>query len=616
MSLISTVVEARRQGVIEFVRTRLETVSVADVEPLLVVVGSACLVVESVILGLVPPASSYETSIYSPYPLALWLSFGVGTTAVVVGFALSAYSGSSRWKQSLLLLVGNYGLFFFLPVFRGYKLYGRGFSDKPAHLGTVERILRTGAIPDGLFYPLEHVFFAELVPLTGLELETVTYVLSFTFTMLYIASMGALVRELSGSRAGLAGGMCAATPLLFRYFHMEIHPAFFSFMLLPLVLLLVERIKATGAKAFLFVLAVLSFGILFFHPLVTGLLLVLVLGSVLYEPVFETRNILRGRKPGYALALAVGVALGYWVVSHTATQSFLVEIARSIVGATGTSPASATAKQAQSARLSVVQLVVRFAQLYGAIFLYLAVAGLITLWAGYRWLVRERREIEFYGAYHFALGIAVSFAFLLVYLIVASPIRAARYAIMTATMLVGLAVHRALGAGRPRKLLAAVLVAVVLSAALLSMAGAFLVNNHLTHTEYQGTEFLATNKVADRPIYDAYTSSKMMGYVTGAGADFSTRVVDLARFESLGYDENETAATTFGSSYVVTKAFDVEFYRSSFYVDAQQESLVIYDREDLERLSTDASADRIYANGRFEVWSVDERDETNATDET
>lgn len=567
----------------------------------LVVVASILVAVECLIVLAVPPATGYETSLVVAYPLAYWVAFYLVITLCVVVLVASALAPSGYWRHALVLALCNYAVYYFLPAARGYKLYGRGTWDMLRHLGDVKGILVTGALP-GIWYPGEHVLLAELT-MTGIPLDAATYLVAFGFTAVYIVSVGALVRALTTERAGLLIGVCAALPLVHTKLHVAPLPSVVSFFLFPVIFFVAERYRATGSNEYLFFTVLFSSVVVFMHPmssvLLIGLLFTVSLFTHAYHRLVDSR--LRPLTPRFALALAP--MLYFWLVDFAQTRAKVEQVWVSWV--TGGGTPSAVAEAQQGALLSTTQLVMRFVQVYGALVLYLSVGGLFVLSIGYTLVTR--RELPYpegVVGFQSAIGFAIAVIFLAGSFFIGDPIRVSRYLVLMATVLVALLFLRQIQSGS--RVLPVLLGVVVVLAAVLGANAAYEPNHHLTDTEYQGVEFVTTHQNSTA-VYSYRMSHKMEEYVLGDDSPSLYPANFAERYgvpPHLGYGENESAAETFGDSYVATKQYDREYYTARYFTPAQQRNLRLYDESDMTQLRRDSSADKMYTNGGFETWRV------------
>ena len=594
----------RRAGASRFQHTTAHTAEYA-----LLGLGALLLVVESAFFLTVPPATGFETSLVEAFPLGFWVAFyGTLVVAIVVLF-VSALTRSSNWRQAIGLVLADYALFQFMPVARGYKLYGRGEADALRHLGDVKTLVETGALP-GVWYPADHIVAAQL-RLMGLPTSSVKPALAFVFTSLLIVSVGMLVRTLTESRVGVVCGLCAAVPFVYTTFHVSMHPAVHSFMLLPAVAFVVERYRRTNGTVYLGLFVFLALTVVYFHPMTTILLVVYLLGTTivcrLYRLLIDES--VRGLSP--RLALAIPPVSFVWLINFRKMRDAVQRVAAST---SGPSAAGAELGQAASASFTPLQLLTRFVHVYGAVFIYLVVGGLFAAYVLVRVLKRKARYAESLTAAHFGAGFGIAAAFLVAQLIAKGPIRVSRYMILMATLLVGILLVRWVDGGR--RVLPVVLAGLVVVAAVLGASAAYEPNKHLTYSEYEGAQFVTSTTDESIPVRSQATSNKMEEFVLGSNHPMlwpKTLTVGSGLPPRLGYGENETAAETFGHAYVVTKAYDTEYYTASYFTEDQQRRLFLYNESHLKRLRQDPTVSKIYENGGYAVWLVEERTSPSGT---
>jgi hypothetical protein len=573
----------------------------------LLVLGAIAVSLQCVLLAIVPPAATYETSLVTAYPLLFWVGFGVALGTIVLTFLRSATTDSLYWRHAIVLLFCNYGVFFSLPIARGYKLYGRGNSDSLVHFGNVKTTLATGQIPDSLIYPSEHLLLSALT-MTGVPLDATKYLLSFIFTALFVCSIGLLVRQLLESRRrALAVGLCAATPLIFTKFQVSILPAILSTMLFPLVMIVLERHRRTHANRFALLLLTFGFAIVFFHPVTTLFLVILVLSTGGFDRLYERvhNSYVRYVWPGVALVV-IPVAFN-WYVDFPSTRSRLVRVLRATQESAGASELSQTSE----ATLTTAQIAMRFVQIYGSVFVYLLLAGLFCLVVLVRVFRRRDTYAESYLAYQFAIGFCIAVAFLGLYLLTYGPIRVSRYLLLIAVLLVALLLYQSVGAeDRIRRAVPVLVALAIVSAAVLGAFAAYTPNKHMTHAEYQGAEFMIEHYDDAHKIRSLSISNKIRGYIAGRGLiSPDTEPFEIAGpgYElapRLGYDRNDTAARSFGRSYLVTQEHDTDSYTAGYYTEAQQDAQLVYNETDIVRMRRDPTVNKIYSNGGFTGWYI------------
>ena len=570
-----------------------------------IAVGVLAVAGQCLLFVLVPPATGYETSIVTAYPLSFWVLFGIGLGTVIAVLLGSAVTASRYWRHAFVLLACNYGLFFSLPLARGYAMYGRGGDDVLYHLAVIKGTVTSGFLPDFLLYPLMHLTVSELT-LIGPSLEIARYLFPYVMTMLFVGSVGLLARELTDDRRALPAGLCAAIPLVLGDYQLNIHPAMLSTLLFPLVILILERIRRTESKRYVVLAVTLVLAIVFFHPVTTLFLVVLILGTVAfgYGYRWTGRSDVRRIRPLLAL---VAVCIGFtWYIDFGRTQNAIEKIASEKQSAAATKIDSAG-----EAALSTVDIAIRFVQLYGFVFVYFAIAGVFCLVVLYRLYRRQHEYREVFGVYQLVVGFLIATSSLVVFLSSQSPLRVSRYMIVMATIAAALLVHRVAVSIRSKnvqQLVALALGAAIVFAALLGAFAAYQPNKHMTRAEYEGAEFMAEYPDDGLPVRSFDLTRKMYLYVTrGTGIDpyppaYSPNQYPLA--PRLGYDENATAAQSFGRSYLVTQAYDTEQYTATYFTEAQQREHFFYGEADVTKMRHDPTVHKLYSNGGFTGWYV------------
>lgn len=567
------------------------------------IVGLAALVaLECFHLLTVPLVTEFETSLVTAYPLSYWAAFYVTFALCIVVSLLSVKMRTGYWRHALALLLCNYATYFFLARARGYRLYGRGASDLLRHLGDVKGILDTGALP-GIWYPGEHILLAEL-HMAGIPLEALMFPVGFAFTALYIVSVGVLLRTLLDNPAGLVVGFCVAAPLIYTELHLTIIPSTLSFFLFPVILFTVERYRRTNADAYLLLFCAFALLIVVFHPMTSVFLVILLLltsaFTFVYSRLFDSStNVLSPR-----LGLAIPPVLFAWLINFRLTSDTILRVYTSYALESGEqTPAQSTA--GETAVLSTTEIIMRAFQVYGSIGLFMWIGGLVGLWVLYR-LVRTRDlpYVEGYTTIQFSVGLGIFVVVMTGFFIIGEPVRVSRYMLLMATLSAGALLVRQLEWSQT--VAPALLVACLVTAGMLGANAAYEPNEHLTDAEYEGTKFMVQFQNSEQ-VRAFKMTNKMEEYVLGSGDPRlypETYITTTTLPPKLGYGQNESAAETFGLSYVSTKTHDREFYRAEYFTAEQQQRMFLYNETHLRMLHNDQSANKIFANSEFESWRV------------
>ena len=572
-----------------------------DLQEYLVIILAGFLVLESGIFLTIQPATGYETSLVEALPQPFWYLFYIILGGGILTLIAAAVTESGYWRHGLGLIVANYALFFFLPKARGYRFYGQGTADALRHFGDIKGILATGSLP-GIWYPGEHVLMAQMTML-GVPIDAIPYLNALLFTTIQIVGIGVLVRTISGQSGSLAAGLAAGVPLIYTTFHLSNHPAMNSFMVVPVLLTLVELYRRSNDNEYFVLFLLIGVFVIYSHPMTTLFMVGLLLLTSVYSAVFGRLSLTQVRSLSPRLGVAFLPLLFAWLTKFGQTRQAIAKVVNSQDEAT---PAARELQKAGSVEFSTAQLLEKFITLYGSTALYFTIAGVVSLVTLYWFLWRGPRYDWGLGTTHFTAGIAIAGTFLLGNLIVKGIIRANRYSLLFAAVLVALAlVH---SASEQRSGVTLILAILMVTSAVLAAGAAYEPNNHMTYAEYDGTQHMATHYDQGVPIHSMDTSHKMQAFVLGRNspryypADININN-NIPR--NLGYFRADiTAADTFGRSYVMTKSHDTEQHTASYYTDQQQEYLFRYGEDSLARFHNDPTANKVYSNGGFSGWSV------------
>jgi len=572
-----------------------------DLQEYLVIILAGFLVLESGIFLMIQPATGYETSLIDALPQPFWYLFYIILGGGMLTLIAAAVTESGYWRHGLALILANYALYFFLPKARGYRFYGQGTADALRHLGDMKGILATGSLP-GIWYPGEHVLMAQMTML-GAPLDAIPYLTALLFTAIQIAGIGVLVRTISSKPGSLAAGLAAGAPLIYTKFHLSNHPAMNSFMVVPVLLALAELYRRSNDNEYIVLFLIIGVFIIYSHPMTTLFMVGLLLLTAVYSGVFNRLSLSDVRTLSPRLGVAFLPLLFAWLTKFGQTRQAIGQVINSQDDAT---PAATELQQAGSVDFSPVQLLEKFVTLYGTATIYFTIAGAVTVVTLYWFLWRGPRYDWGLGTTHFTAGVAIAGTFLLGNLIVKGIIRANRYSLLFAAVLVALAlVH---SASEQRSGVTVVLAILMITSAILAAGAAYGPNKHMTYAEYDGTQHMATHYEQGVPIHAMDTSHKMQAFVLGKDspryypADIEVNN-NIPR--NLGYiSADTTAADTFGRSYMMTKTYDIKQHTASYYTEQQQEYLFRYGEDSLARLHNDPTANKVYTNGGFSGWSV------------
>lgn len=565
-------------------------------------IGAFSLITMSILLVVVPPATGYEPRVSSAFgPLLNYSMYGV----VLGGILLIFSSEGNDWDigKGFVLVTVGYLLWFFIPVFRGYLLYGRGRADILAHVGRTKTLVETGTLPDGAPYSAIYYLMGHL-KLLDIGYVVLISALAFVLTLTYMIGTYSLLRSEGGipQRSTLAAAV--PLPLVFTSFHRSIHPAILSLFIVPVGLFLYYQTQKTGRIRYILPTLMAFLLIVQFHPVTSTLLF----GIIVMADLVRSHTDGSFSRRFSAIPLVLFTVLLMWYVENGALVSLIVNLLYEPLG----SPArSATATGISQTDLSPFRIVTRIIDLYGAPLLYIGAGGICLLLASVRGIsgTITPRQLEY--SLHYFAGAAIAGAFFVINLIVTSPIRSAKYLLFASTVLIGLIGPKDDPLRFPDRVgyLGLMIVIVVLTTSLLSVGSVYQPGNQLTEQEADGVEWHLEHFSTGYLTVSFNMGFKTQMYIQGAKEARGTSHVfqasnpDMQIPPHLGYHRNETVAGVLDQpSYVITKSHDYTFYK--WYPRSRWDEKLTYTESDRNKMATDRAVRKTYTNGGFTVWQT------------
>jgi hypothetical protein len=593
----------------------------------LVGVGSGAITLVAVIALLTPPADGYEMSIYAAFPWYFWVLL---IASLLIGHLIVLREGLSPdearpdwWLGLLLVLLGNVVLVF-LPYVRGYPYFER--ADVLTHLGHIRTVQTTGAIGPENIYPNIHQLVLALAYATGLEPMRVINAVSGVISLFSILASVALVAAVYDRRRALFS-VPFVSVLLGGTAHMNPSPFAQSMLILPFVLYLFVREQQTHALTVRVALVVSLVALVFYHPLTTLFALVFfVVYGVLQRPRVK-RSLLGPDRdgdggvaggltgPGTARRLVLGTFVA-WYYNFAGMLIRAESVLNTLFGTGGGESTldsySSTVSRTSPALVDLLRILLLE---YGTAIVVLGVSGLHLANA----VVERTRnrlsmtvfELSFSVTAMAFSGLAV--VFLVFDLIVGfgRPLMAARYfgVLVVGSLFFDLYRRTGENPNVPRAIGIVLTVLIVFSAFGLYHSPLTIgINQQVTEAELDGSEWYLSQADGDVPHtelgIDLYRFEDAM---VGFQADDVTKDPEPPP-DHFGYATGETLGEVYNEShYLVITPAGRQFYPKIW---SDYEQYWRYTPADFERLETDPTVSRVYANGGFETYHVTG---TNAT---
>ena len=575
------------------------------------ILSGVCFVVSIISLMLQYPVSGFEHSIYAGLGLVFWVPFLVGLTAAGIGTALSIIANGD-FRRGMLFVSLYLAVLLSLPLLRGYLMYGRGTNDITAHWGYTKTILQTGHIPSEDWYPFIHLQFTVLSRI-GADRQLVFTIVAILYNLFFGAGAYLYVREITNSRRVAAFAALAVLVPIYGVYHRSLHPFMLSFMLFPIVLFVYHRAhKQSEATTWTTLLILLLSSILFFHPF-TFIYVWVWLSITVF--VYKIRGLVAGSSsqkngwtadatPTLSLFPVALVSFGYWYFAASSRIVYpLLQFQAALLGES-TTTGSEQVEAAQG--LDPTSLVINFVDLYGAAFLFIAVAGGIAVVVVGQWLydwgdvtIGGLADVHLTPSVQVLAGGGLAIGLLLTGLFV-RPTRVAQYGLFASAILIGsVAGWYAISSNGPsrtktHRFITVAAVVAILFALPLGALNVYTPNRHLTAQENVGSEWvLDANQGPMQRTASLGDNYKSVLFQKGHHQINRYKPFTAPFPASLGYNNSSHAGRSYnGPRLIITKQVDR-------YLPGKG-----YSQQDYVRLDGDSAIAKIYSNGLYEVWRV------------
>lgn len=553
---------------------------------------------------------NYEGSIYTGLSDYIWLLMVLSLTLSVISVTLSNNTTHSIHGISNILII--IVLYHLLPLLRGYWIYGQGGADVFTHLAFSKMILNTQHIPQTDWYPIVHLIFTTL-NLLGLPLRKAPIVLSTVSTLIYIVGIYLYIRQTTHERS-VSLAILVAVPLLYMKFHHTTQPAILSFLMLPLSGMIVQKLYQNNSIRLLVVLQILVICIVFYHPVTTiflfSFILTLFISKILYKHAGAEIAL---NKKGWAPLTVIGGIIGsYWYGGHVRIRGIGIRLLTS----SGENQ-TVVEKQAMMAgrTKTMKQLVVGFTESYGPIFIYLIIASsivLIILLKSFSDKYTKMRNDEVQGedlhlVSQFGVGFVITIVFISTNVVVDNAIRSARYFIMISTLLIAryfvvyLNQVKTGRIGLKKACIVSLIILAITLPAVISFTNSYKMNYHFPESQEEGLDWQVSYLDDSTPVYSFRVPYKMIMYINGGyHNDSHNKIQESSAISSHLYIECDSSSNE--GLYLTTKEYDLE-YVEQLRKDTRDESTV-YTNKEIERLSLNREANKVYDNGNFSNWSA------------
>ena len=259
--------------------TELERIHSHSLNRILTLIGISLTLFSLLIILITPSVANFEFSIYDAYPFIFWLAL---FAAIITGSGILLINGllkeqcNYHWIFGIFIIVLADSILLFMPLIRGYLNYKNG--DTLVHIGWMKDIIHTGYVSSSNIYPIDHILGVVLNFFTGLSFLEITMIIPVLFSLFFIISFYLLSTVIFSKPSERLFLLAIASVLILGINHMVFTPNFQANMLLPFYLYLLFKSNiSNGNRIFSLLLVITCTLLVFFHPLITILIILIFL---------------------------------------------------------------------------------------------------------------------------------------------------------------------------------------------------------------------------------------------------------------------------------------------------------------------------------------------------
>ena len=567
------------------------------------------------VAAITPSSSCYEFSIYEAYPNYFWyfiiMSIFIGNLIMIIqsNNTIKTY----LWKLGLFVKIMACTVLLFLPIIRGYFIYGRG--DVLSHIGWINDLLKEGHLSPSNIYPIDHIFLSDLYLISHLPTTKLVMMIPAIFSLFFILSFYLLSKQLLLKKSEQALVLVFVSMPLFGNAHLLFAPTMQASLLLPFMLYIFLKSREERIKMrFHFLSVILIILIVPFHPLSALMFALILITLEVSQYIFRNYKLIciDSIDTSRTLSLTTIVFFSWSAYTYLLVRS-LARIIRGLIGEPTITEFGTNAQYADFEAYGAFNILKHIFNVYGqSIVLTILSLSLIIalLFSKKQILSLELHQVRscsgfvvFFVFSIIALFIPFEYGFMRFYLICMF------FAILS---IASLFYSQMIGVFAKPRFKFVVLSIALFACIYFSVFNLYfspiirLQNQQVTESEFMGMKnffnFRYDNipmiefEIGQNRFYDAIygrDASRKNIYPEGA----FTRPVD-----HFGYNKSDNIIYT-SSSYLLLNAIGKNYYKRIF---PEFKNNWRFNDDDFRKLKNDIEINKIYRNGDLDVYLIDE----------
>ncbi len=554
------------------------------------------------------PAKGYEFSIYSQTSIFVWIGL---LFIILCGITITVTNISSRyWFIGLLLILWSNFIILSLFIMKDYSFIGAG-ADPGFHINTTKQIISSGFFnTQKNFYPLTHVFLAEIYHISGLNLIFLFKIIPAIFSTLIPLYIFISAKYLLKKKEAYIIATLASTPLIWGWY-LNLTPQHIASLFFPLAFYIIIRGYKTSRIAWKILLIIIPVLYAPFHP-VPSIVLLLLLIFIWINPKDLINNIKHNRsllvkfKEINPVIITLFVVLTIsWLSGFYVWETNIINI-NTVLTEGGPTHYDSFSENIASAQEKGYNLLIYTFKVFGAVFIYilLAILAIPSLW---------RKNSKLLNLYIVILSLITFTGFLFLLNLSFGPTRMLSYIVIFAIFPLAYFISELLRKSRQnkkiKKIAPILLIILFFGVSILGFMSVYpssytlTVSDHSTQSTIDGSEWIIKSKDTDIPWSSWYYNLNRYAQFL----NLEENRTDLTRYNNLmfsdhfGYDVNSTIGKSFKEDRYLIIQDSLKYIYTDIYPEQANDRLL---KSDFDLLENDRNLYKIYTNKDYTIWYI------------
>lgn len=577
------------------------------------------------------PAVEYESSIYRSTPIFVWISL---ILAIIVGITIIIYElynknieKNNLWFIGLLLVYFSYIICQSLFIIRGYYMWCIS-GDPATHIGFVKEILEYGNIPKSLFYPILHIYTAQINLITNINILSLHKLVPLLFGALYVPFMYLFAKSTLSTKSQILL-VAVASSTFVNDWYLNFTPNGAANCFLPLAMYIILKSLKYKDMRWEILTVIMLFLYPVFHPIPTIFLIIFVMSLSLPLRIYQYSNKynVNNKKFSYPpfklfLLLILIVWAISWISSFYVWNGFIVNIHTLLIEG-GDTKYTKLIDQVNEANQYGYNVIEHVLKTMGSVFSYILLS-FMSLPIILRKLSAYQKEryndannlFSLYGPLFLVMLFILIFYTLNLSF---GPLRLVMYIVIICTMFVGFILDYTLE--KTRNMSGVYISKLINIGVIILLVGFFTsglltlypspytksVSYQTTETEFKGVSWLFNYSNINMQITGIYINPSRYSYLLLTTEERATRKIPFKIPENLKvpfhfeYNNNSSLSA---------------YYKKDVYFEIMEKEKITYletlpeiadfrwTSDDFKKIEIDKDIDKIYSNSQFNAYYI------------